>query len=142
MLRLAADFENFKKRATREQQDARRFANEGLLSRLLPVLDHFEMAMQAAGDAQTVSVESLKTGVEMIQQQLRAALREAGLEEVDAAGATFDPNLHEAVSQEESAEVAEGQVLRQLRRGYRLNGRLLRPATVVVAKKPAAAAGS
>jgi molecular chaperone GrpE len=138
MLRLAADLENFKKRAAREQQDARKFANEGLIQKLLPVLDNFEMAMQAASDPQSSTVESLKAGVEMIQQQLRVLLRETGVEEVEAGGAAFDPNIHEAVSQMESAEVPEGHVLQQLRRGYKLNGRLLRPATVVVAKKPAA----
>jgi molecular chaperone GrpE len=138
MLRLAADFENFKKRAAREQTDARKFANEGLIAKLLPILDNFEMAMQVAADPKASSIESLRAGVEMIQQQLRSALREAGVEELDAAGAAFDPNLHEAVSQAESADVPEGHVMQQLRRGYRLNGRLLRPATVVVARKPAA----
>jgi molecular chaperone GrpE len=138
MLRLAADFENFKKRTAREQTDARKFANEGLIAKLLPILDNFEMAMQVAADPKASSIESLRAGVEMIQQQLRSALREAGVEELDAAGAAFDPNLHEAVSQAESADVPEGHVMQQLRRGYRLNGRLLRPATVVVARKPAA----
>ena len=74
----------------------------------------------------------------MIHQQLRKALQESGLEEVEAAGKPFDPNWHEAVSQAESAEVPEGQVLQQLRKGYKLRDRLLRPATVIVARKPAA----
>jgi len=73
----------------------------------------------------------------MIFQQLKKVLTESGLEEVDASGQTFDPNLHEAVSQQESKEVPEGNVLQQLRKGYKLRDRLLRPATVVVAKKPA-----
>jgi molecular chaperone GrpE len=76
----------------------------------------------------------------MIQQQLRNALTETGLEEIDAAGKPFDPNFHEAVSQQESADVAEDHVLQQLRKGYKFKERLLRPATVVVAKKPAAPA--
>jgi molecular chaperone GrpE len=76
--------------------------------------------------------------VTMIHQQLRKVLQEAGLEEVDATGKPFDPNLHEAVSQQETADVPEGQVLQQLRMGYKLRDRLVRPATVVVAKKPAA----
>ena len=135
-LRQTADFENFKKRAARERQDAIKFANESLLGRLIPVLDNFEMALSAATLAKDNS-ESLKTGVAMILSQTRAILTEAGLEEIDAAGKMFDPNLHEAVSQQESNEVPEGQVMQQLRKGYRLKERLLRPSMVIIAKKPA-----
>jgi molecular chaperone GrpE len=135
-LRLTADFENFKKRAARERQDAIKYANESLLEKLIPVVDNFDMALLAAGSAQGASSDSLKTGVNMIHSQLKSVLTEAGLEELDAAGKPFDPNWHEAVSQQESAEVPEGQVLQQLRRGYKLRDRLVRPATVVVAKKP------
>lgn len=140
LLRTTADFDNFKKRAVREKQDAIKFANESLLQKLIPVLDNFDMALAAAqttakGDA----VQSLQTGVNMIYQQLKAALTEAGLEELDAADKPFDPNVHEAVSQKETAEVPEGQVVQQLRKGYKFRDRLLRPATVVVAKHPAAA---
>ena len=101
-------------------------------------LDNFEMALAAAGSAEGASPEALKSGIAMVQQQLKSTLAEAGLEEVDASGQVFDPNLHEAVAQEESADVPEGRVLRQLRKGYRLRERLLRPATVIVARKPAA----
>jgi molecular chaperone GrpE len=73
----------------------------------------------------------------MVHQQLKSALAEAGLEEIDAQNKTFDPNLHEAVSEQETAETSEGQVVQQLRKGYKLRDRLLRPASVVVAKKPA-----
>ena len=136
LLRTTADFENFKKRVTREKQEAIRYANEGLLQKLVPVLDNFDMALSAAQTGQTEAAQSLQAGIQMIYQQLKSALVEAGLEEVDAAGKTFDPNLHEAVSQTETAEVPEGQVLQQLRKGYKLRERLLRPATVVVAKAP------
>ena len=136
LLRTTADFENFKKRVTREKQEAIRYANEGLLQKLVPVLDNFDMALSAAQTGQTEAAKSLQAGINMIYQQLKSALVEAGLEEVDAAGKTFDPNLHEAVSQTETAEVPEGQVLQQLRKGYKLRDRLLRPATVVVAKAP------
>ena len=136
LLRTTADFENFKKRVTREKQEAIRYANEGLLQKLVPVLDNFDMALSAAQTGQTEAAQSLQAGINMIYQQLKSALVEAGLEEVDAAGKTFDPNLHEAVSQTETAEVPEGQVLQQLRKGYKLRERLLRPATVVVAKAP------
>lgn len=140
LLRQAADFENFKKRAARDRQDALRYANEGLLAKLIPILDNFDMAMTAANSAQAGSADALKTGVAMIQSQFKAALVEAGLEELDAAGKAFDPNWQEAVSHQESAEVPEGQVLQQLRKGYKLRDRLLRPATVIVAKQPAAPA--
>jgi len=138
LLRQTADFENFKKRTARERQDAVKFANESLLQKLLPVLDNFEMALAATQNAPAEGVKSLQDGVTMILQQLRQTLVDAGLEEIDALGKPFDPNFHEAVSQQESADVPEGQVLLQLRRGYKLRDRLLRPATVVVAKKPAA----
>jgi molecular chaperone GrpE len=139
LLRTTADFDNFKKRAAREKQDAIKFANESLLQKLIPVLDTFDMALAAAQTAaKGEAVQSLQTGVNMIYQQLKNALTEAGLEELDATGKTFDPNLHEAVSQKETAEVAEGQVVQQLRKGYKFRERLLRPASVVVAKHPAA----
>jgi len=137
LLRTTADFENFKKRAAREKQEAIKFANENLLQKLIPVLDNFDMAMAAAQNEQTEAAQSLHTGVNMIYQQLKTVLIEAGLEEVDASGKVFDPNLHEAVSQRETNDVPEGQVVQQLRKGYKLRDRLLRPATVVVAKSPA-----
>jgi molecular chaperone GrpE len=138
LLRLTADFENFKKRAAREKQDAIKFTNEGLLQKLVPILDNFDMALAAVQSTDVASAQSLQTGVSMIHQQLRSALTDIGLEEIEAAGKPFDPNLHEAVSQKETAEVPEGQVVQQLRKGYKFRDRLLRPATVVVARQPAA----
>jgi molecular chaperone GrpE len=137
LLRATADFDNFKKRAARERDEATRYANESLVKKLVPILDNFEMALAAAQNPASAP-QSLQEGVAMIHQQLRNMLLETGLEEVDATGKAFDPSWHEAVSQQESAEVAEGQVLQQLRKGYKLRDRLIRPATVVVAKKPAA----
>jgi molecular chaperone GrpE len=137
LLRTTADFDNFKKRAAREKQDAIKFANENLLQKLIPVLDTFDMALAATQNSQTEAVQSLQTGVNMVYQQLRNALLDAGLEEVDATGKTFDPNLHEAVSQQETTEAPEGHVVQQLRKGYKLRERLLRPATVIVARHPA-----
>jgi len=139
LLRTTADFDNYKKRAAREKQDTAKFANESLLQKLIPVLDSFDMALAAASQAaQAQAVESLQAGITMVHQQLKSALAEAGLEEVDASAKTFDPNLHEAVSQRETAEAPEGQVVQQLRKGYKLRDRLLRPATVIIAKHPAA----
>jgi molecular chaperone GrpE len=147
LLRTTADFENFKKRAAREKIESAQYASFSLLQKLVPVLDNFEMALTAAQTASAArpdgatpggdKVASLQSGVTMIQQQLKSALAETGLEEVDAAGKPFDPNFHEAVSQQESAEVPEGNVLQQLRKGYKFKDRLLRPATVIVARKPA-----
>jgi len=138
LLRVTADLENFKKRAARERQDAVKFANESLLARLIPALDNFDMALAAAGNTESDSLESLKTGITMVYNQLKSAMAEAGLEEIDATNQPFNPNLHEAVSQEESTEVPEGHVLRQIRKGYQLRDRLIRPVGVIVAKKPAA----
>src|SRR5437879_1158669 len=138
LLRTTADFDNFKKRAGREKQEAIKFANESLLQKLVPVLDNFDMALSAAQTDQSEAAEALQTGINMIHQQLRNVLIEAGLEEIDATGKPFDPNLHEAVSQKETLEAPEGHVLQQLRKGYKLKDRLLRPASVVVAKHPAA----
>jgi molecular chaperone GrpE len=135
-LRTTADFENFKKRAARERQEAIRLANEKLLDSLLPVLDHFEMALTAADTAASPNVESVRTGVEMILNQLRTVLTDAGLEEIPTLGQPFDPNLHEAVAQIESADVADGHVLQQIRKGYRYRDRLLRAARVVIARPP------
>jgi molecular chaperone GrpE len=137
LLRSTADFENFKKRAARERQDAIKFANEALMQKLIPVLDNFESALGALQAVGGDNAKSLLTGIGMIHQQLKSVLTEAGLDEIEAHGKPFDPNLHEAVSEAESAEHPEGHVMQQLRRGYRLRERLLRPATVIVAKPPA-----
>jgi len=138
LVRTTADFDNFKKRAAREKQDAIKYANESLLQKLVPVLEHLDMALAAAQAAGPQPGQSLRAGVSMISQQLRNVLAEAGLEELEALGKPFDPNLHEALSQQETSDVPEGQVVQQLRRGYRFRDRLLRPASVVVAKQPAA----
>ncbi|MBN2505328.1 MAG: nucleotide exchange factor GrpE [Verrucomicrobia bacterium] len=136
LLRTAADFENYKKRAVRERQESSKYACAPVLERLIPVLDHFDMALAAAQSATPDSLAAFHDGVTMIYQQLRTALRESGLEEIEAVGQVFDPNWHEAVSQEPTPDVPEGQVTRQLRKGYKLRDRLLRPAKVVVAKAP------
>lgn len=136
LLRTTADFDNFKKRSARERTDAIQFANAALIQKLLPILDSFEMALAAAQTVKDEKTASLQAGIVMVQSQLKNALVEAGLEEIDAAGKAFDPALHEAVSEQETANVNEGQVVQQIRKGYKLRERLLRPAAVVVAKKP------
>src|SRR5271167_3424579 len=116
-IRSAADFENFKKRAARERTEAAQFANAALLQKLLPVLDNFEMAQAAAQSAQVSQggIASLQSGIAMTQQQLKNALAESGLEELDATGKPFDPTFHEAVSQQETDSVPEGHVVQQIR---------------------------
>lgn len=138
LLRTTADFDNFRKRAAREKQDAIKYANESLLSRLLPVLDSLDAALAATDAASDKTADALRTGVGLVQQQFKAVLAEAGVEEVNAAGQPFDPHVHEAVAQHECAETPEGHVMQQLRKGYKLRDRLLRPASVIVAKQPAA----
>jgi molecular chaperone GrpE len=138
LLRTAADFDNFKKRVAREREDVRKYAHEALLRRLIPVLDGFDAALAATATTADPAAQSLQTGITMIHQQFKAALAEAGLEEIDATGQPFDHNWHEAVSEQETADAPEGHVVQQLRKGYKLRDRLLRPAGVIVAKKPAA----
>lgn len=137
LVRTAADLENYKKRAAREKQDAIKYANEGLLQKLIGVLDNFDMAVAAAAGSNDPAVQSLQTGVNMILAQFRTVLTEAGLEEIDALNKPFDPNLHEAISQQDRPDLPEGQVVQQVRKGFRFRDRLLRPASVVVSRKPA-----
>ena len=140
-LRQAADLENYKKRAARERSEAVAFANEALLQKLVPILDTFEMALAAATPDPAAkpdpAAQSLRAGIVMVSNQLKSTLAEAGLEEIDATDKTFDPAIHQAVSQKETAKVPEGRVVQQIRKGYKFRNRLLRPAGVIVAKKPA-----
>ena len=131
-LRSQADFENFRKRAAREKEDAVKFANTSFLDRLIPILDNFELGLNAARAGAENS--PILLGMDMVAKQLTDFLLGSGVEPVNGEGQPFDPNLHEAVAQEASATVPEGVIVRQLRRGYKLRERLLRPATVVVSK--------
>lgn len=140
LLRLQADFDNYRKRIAREKEDSIRFANEGLLEQLLPVIDNFELGLSAAETA--TDAKSIAMGMQMVKSQLKRFLEDCGVQEINATGAVFDPNLHEAVSQEASDEVPDGTVLTQRRKGYKLRDRLLRPAVVVVAHAPAPAGAS
>ena len=132
LLRLTAEYDNFRKRSQREKNESRQFANQHLLEKQLPVLDNFEMALTAAENADP----AIRDGVQMIYDQFLSVLKEAGVEGIDAGGELFDPNIHEAISQKETTEVEEGTVVQQVQRGYKLNDRLVRPARVIVAKAP------
>jgi len=133
-LRSQADFENYKKRAAREKDDAVKYANSALLQQLVSILDNFELGLAAA---KTHGDESpIYSGMVLVQKQLNDLLAENGLEPIEAEGNKFDPNLHEAIAHEPNVS-PEGTVIRQARRGYRLKDRLLRPARVVVSSGPA-----
>ncbi len=133
-LRARADLDNFRKRALREKEEAIRYANNGLLERLLPVIDNFELGLDAA---KTVAdTASILQGMSMVQKQLHDFLKNNGLEEVQAEGEAFDPNKHDAVSQEFSADIPDGHVIRQVRKGYKIKDRLIRASSVIVSKGP------
>jgi molecular chaperone GrpE len=129
-LRSQADFDNYKKRATREKEEAIKYANSSLLERLIAIVDNFELGLSAAKNEGEES--PIYSGMSMVLKQLNDFLAENGLQPIDAEGKKFDPNLHEAIARETSEQVPEGVVLRQMRRGYRLKDRLLRPSSVVV----------
>jgi molecular chaperone GrpE len=134
LLRSQADWDNSRKRILREKEDAVRYASEALLEKLLPVLDNFEMGMDAAKTA--TDAKSIAQGLEMVLSQFRQVLKDSGVEVIDAVGHPFDPHRHEALGHHESADHPEGHVLSQMRKGYKLKDRLLRAASVFVAKPP------
>ncbi|MEI8243903.1 MAG: nucleotide exchange factor GrpE [bacterium] len=133
-LRLMADFDNFRKRQTREREDYARRATEALMEELLPVLDHLELALASA----TNKADPLAAGVQMVADQFKSALARFDLKPFASLNERFDPARHEAVSELASADVPAHHVLHQLRGGYLLGGRLLRPAQVVISSGPAA----
>ncbi len=131
-LRAQADLDNYRKRAVREKEESIRYANVSLLEKLLPVLDNFELGLEAARTAPDAA--SIVQGMAMVQKQLQDFLKDNGVESVTAEGEVFDPARHEAVAQEHSPEVPEGHVVRQIRKGYKLRDRLLRASSVTVSK--------
>jgi molecular chaperone GrpE len=141
-LRTVADLDNYRKRVAREKEELARFTTERVVTALLPTLDNLERAIDAA-QAHSAENSALLQGLTQVHSQFRRTLMEFGLQEiVTGAGQPFDPNLHEAVSQVESPEHAEGHIVEQFQRGYKLGERLLRPARVVVSKGLSAEAGS
>lgn len=133
LLRQVAETDNLRKRLAKEKQDAIRYANESLIEKLLPTMDSFDMAISAANLSNENTIDSLKKGVEMVHVQLKRTLEETGLTEINATGEIFNPALHEALSRKETNEEADGTVIEQIRKGYQLNERLVRPASVIVA---------
>ena len=133
-LRLAADFDNYKKRSRQEQLETIQHASADLIARLLPGLDDLHKALDHKPEGID---EAWAKGLELSVRKLEEALRAHGLEAIDAVGKPFDPSVHEAIGHEESAELPEDTVVRELRRGYRIRDRVVRPALVKVARPPA-----
>jgi molecular chaperone GrpE len=132
LLRKAADFDNYRKRVERDRREMVELAAQDLLSELLPVIDDFERALEA--DV-APGAESYRNGVELIYKQLQDLLKKRSVTPIEAVGTDFDPHVHQAVVHEDSTTHRDGEVIAELRRGYRLGDRLLRPAMVKVAKR-------
>lgn len=134
MLRLAADFENTKKRLEREREISLKYAEENILKELLPGIDNIERAMDQGKEAN--SIESLIEGVELTRNGLLATLEKYGVKAIASIGEPFDPNVHEAIAMEATDQMDPNLVLREFQKGYLYKDRLLRPAKVVVSKAP------
>jgi molecular chaperone GrpE len=134
LLRVAADFDNFRKRTKKDLELAERKAKEEVVRELLPVFDNLERAVAAARE--TSDVESVASGIEMVLKLFEDAAGRIGLERLRSVGERFDPNVHDAFQQRESAEHPAGTILAEFQSGYRLGEHLVRPAMVVVSKRP------
>lgn len=133
--RAVADLENFRKRTLREKDELRQFATSGLMDDVIPILDNLSLGL-AAASLQT-EVKPIVSGITLVLEQFKTTLARHGLKEVRPDGQRFDPHLHECISHQSSADVAEEHVMQVVRAGYTLNGRLLRPASVIVSSGPA-----
>ena len=132
LLRTAAEFDNFRKRVERERRELAEYAAADVLTDLLAIVDDLERALQAP--AEGPGAQAYRQGVELIHKQMLDLIRKRGVRPIEAVGADFDPNFHQAVIHEASTAHREGEVMHELRRGYMLGDRLLRPAMVKVAK--------
>lgn len=134
-MRAVADLENYRKRTIREKDELRQFAAANVMEDLIPILDSLGLGLAAA--RQQTDVKAVADGINLVLEQLKGSLAKHGLKEINPQGQAFDPNLHDCISHQPSAEVAEEKVSQVVRLGYSLNGRLLRPASVVVSSGPA-----
>ena len=134
LLRKQAEFENYKKRIDREKSEFLQFASSDLMKELLNTLDSFELALRTASGDSSLAENALR-GFELIHKQLQDTLSRFGLKPIEAKGQPFDPNFHQAVSTQVAEDLAENTVVEEMRTGYTLHGRLLRPAMVSVSKK-------
>ena len=129
-LRLYAEFENYKRRIQNENQINKTYQAQGVLTDILPSIDNIERALQIEGDDE--SFKSLQKGVQMVHESLLRALKDNGLEEIQAEGQEFDPNLHQAVVQDDNPDFKSGEITQELQKGYKLKDRVLRPSMVKV----------
>ena len=134
LLRLQADFDNYKKRFEKEKIEFLKFANEEIIAEILKIIDDFERAVEAGKTKHDFDV--LYKGIEMIHNDLRDFLKEEGIKEIDSKGKPFNPHEHEAMMQEETDAHPEDYVIEELQKGYTFNGRVIRPSKVKVAKRP------
>lgn len=134
LMRLAAEFDNYKKRNIKEQESIRKYAAQNLIKELLPILDNLERAIDSANESNEVN--SLIDGVKMILRQLYTVLEKEGVSVIKAVGETFDPNFHEAVVHVPSDEYPENVIVQEYQKGYILHDRIIRPSMVAVSKGP------
>ncbi|MDM8526396.1 nucleotide exchange factor GrpE [Desulfococcaceae bacterium HSG8] len=133
LLRVSAEFENYKKRSAREMESFKKFANESIIKELLPVVDNLERAIDSSANLKDAD-NGIAEGVNMTLKEILKVFEKFGIKPIESIGEAFDPSLHEAVMQEESDEYPGNSVLRELQRGYTIHDRLLRPAMVIVSK--------
>lgn len=133
LMRIAADFENYKRRQEREREELNKFAGQQLITSLLPVLDNFERALQVEAPSEELS--NMLEGVRMIHKQFSDILTRSGVTAIEAMGEIFNPEFHEAIMSEENDDVPDESVIGEFQRGYVMHGRLLRPSVVKVSKK-------
>ena len=136
MLRLQAEFDNFRKRALKERQEASQYGHQNLVKDLLSAVDNLDRALDHSRTSESGDLEGLLQGVELVQRELLGALGKHGVTQVEAQGKPFDPNVHEAMVQAPDGSVPENTVIDVFEVGYKLRDRLIRPARVVVAKAP------
>ena len=130
-LRAVADLDNYKKRMIKEKADIIKYSNEDIIKDVLPFMDSLDRALEH----DTGDIKTFKDGIALIQEQLLCCLKKHGVERIDAAGVTFDPNFHEALMQVQSDQHDDNKIVSEMEKGYLLNGRLLRPSRVCVCKK-------
>ncbi len=130
-VRAVAEFDNYKKRALKEKADAIKYGNEEIIKDILPFMDSLDRALEH----DTGDIQVFKDGVALIQDQLLCCLKKHGVEKIEAAGKTFDPNIHEALMQMDSDQHEDNKIVSEMEKGYLLNGRLVRPSKVCVCKK-------
>jgi len=131
---LAAEMENLKKRQMREKSEWVKYGNTKILESLVEVMDNFDRTLDAIQDDEDEKTKNIKVGIDMVKKQFDQILVDNGLTPVETVGKTFDPNFHEALMTEESKDIKSGDIVKEFQKGYVLNGRLLRPSKVIVAK--------